>query len=106
MLGQKPVAIAAGEYALEQGAGLLLAPKRGQRVDVPESADHEGVLRDAEVVRAAVAKQELPAPQLLLDRTDGGGEARVVGPQEIERVQGAQARVHVFAAGRRDDAVS
>src|SRR6267378_3788875 len=106
VLGQKPVAIAAGEYALEQRAGLLLAPKRGQRVDVPESADHEGVLRDAEVVRGAVAKQELPAAQLLLDRTDGGGEARVVGPEEIELVQEEQARVHVLAAESGDEAIA
>src|SRR5258708_19172572 len=98
VLGQKAVTIAAGEYPREQRAGLLLAPQRGERVDVPERADHEGVFRDAEVVRLAVAKQELPAAQVLLDRSNGGREARVVGPQEIELVQEEQARVHVFAA--------
>src|SRR5258708_25154965 len=98
VLREQTVAVAAGEYAFEQGAGLVLASQRRQRVDIPEGADHEGVLRNAEVVRHAVAKEELPAAQLLLDRVDRGREARVVGAQEIELVEEEQARVQVFAA--------
>src|SRR6266581_7628514 len=98
MLREQTVAVAAAEYALEQRAGLVLASQRGQRVDIPEGADHEGVLRDAEIVRAAVAEQELPAAQVLLDGLDRGSEARIVGAQEIELVQEEQARVQVLAA--------
>src|SRR6266702_92402 len=98
MLREQTVAVAAAEYALEQRAGLVLASQRGQRVDIPEGADHEGVLRDAEVIRPAVAEQELPAAQVLLDGLDRGSEARVVGAQEIELVQEEQARVQVLAA--------
>src|SRR5438093_5785253 len=86
MLREQPMAVAAAEYALKQRAGLLLASQRGQRVDIPEAADHEGVLRDAEVIRHAVAKEELPAAQLLLDRVNSGSKTRVVGAQEIELV--------------------
>src|SRR5438094_3565661 len=57
MLREQTVAVAAAEYALEQRAGLVLPSQRGQRVDIPEGADHEGVLRDAEVIRRAVAEQ-------------------------------------------------
>src|SRR5438445_5370906 len=62
MLREQTVAVAPGEYALEQSTGLLLAPQRRQRVDIPEGADHEGVLRNAEVIRDAVAEEELAAP--------------------------------------------
>src|SRR6266568_2596772 len=105
MLREQTVAVAATEYALEQRAGLVLASQRGQRVDIPEGADHEGVLRDAEVIRPAVAEQELPAAQLLLDRVDGGSKARIVGAQEIELVQEEQARVQVLAAERGGEAL-
>src|SRR5881296_1319496 len=98
VLGQKSVAVAASEYALEQRTGLFLASQRGQGVDIPEGADHEGVLRNAEVIRHAVAEQELAATQLLLDRLHRRGEARVVGAQEIELVEEKKARVQVFAA--------
>src|SRR6266699_2467635 len=81
VLREQAVAVAAGEYAFEQRAGLLLASQRRQGVDIPEGADHEGVLRNAEVVRHAVAEEELAAPQLLLDRLDRRGKARVVGAQ-------------------------
>src|SRR6266704_4752260 len=70
MLGEQTVAVAAGEYALEQGSGLVLASQRRQRVDIPEGADHEGVLGNAEVVRHAVAEDELAAPQFPFDRLD------------------------------------
>src|SRR5713101_6215507 len=98
VLGQKPVAVATSEYALEQRTSLFLASQRGQGVDIPEGADHEGVLRNAEVIRHAVAEEELAATQLLLDRLDGRGEARVVGAQEIELVEEKKARVQVLAA--------
>src|SRR2546425_9959461 len=98
MLREQTVAVAAGEYALEQSARLVLPSQRRQRVDIPEGADHEGVLRNAEVVRNAVAEQVLAAPQLPFDRLDRRGEARVVGAQEIELVKEEQARVQVLAA--------
>src|SRR5712692_3726062 len=98
MLREQTVAVAAGEYAFEQYAGLVLPSQRRQRVDIPEGANRKSVLRNAEVVRNAVAEEELAAPQLLLDRLDRRGEARVVGAQEIELVKEEQARVQVLAA--------
>src|SRR5207249_5749903 len=98
VLREQTVAVAAGEYALEEGAGLVLASQRRQRVDVPEGADDEGVLRNSEVILHAVAEDELAAPQLPLDRLDRRGKARVVGAQEIELVKEEQARVQVLAA--------
>src|SRR5712672_1814804 len=98
VLREQAVAVAAGEYALEQSARLVLASQRRQRVDVPERAHHEGVLRYAEIVWHAVTEEELPAAQVALDRADGGREARIVGAQEIELVQEEQARVQILAA--------
>src|SRR2546422_2427224 len=51
MLREQTVAVAAGEYALEECAGLLPSSQRRQRVDIPEGADVEGVLRNAEIIR-------------------------------------------------------
>src|SRR2546425_10184553 len=68
MLREQTVAVAAGEYALEQSARLVLASQRRQRVDIPEGADHEGGFRNGEDIRHAVAGEGLSAPKLLLHR--------------------------------------
>src|SRR6266581_7914383 len=106
MLREQTVAVAAAEYALEQSAGLVLASQRRQRVDVPERADHEGVLRNPEVVRHAVTEEELPAAQVVLDRVDRGREARVVGAQKIELVKQQKAGVQVLAPESSGEAVA
>ena len=82
MLGEQAVAVAVAEQALEQGARLVAAAQRGQRIDIPEGADEEGVLRLAEVVVLDVAEDEVAALQVLLDGRDRAGEARVVGARK------------------------
>src|SRR2546422_10357546 len=54
VLREQTVAVAAGEYALEEGAGLVLAAQRRQRVGVPEGGDGEGVLGEAEGIPRGV----------------------------------------------------
>src|SRR5437899_11186754 len=50
MLREQTVSVAAGEYALEQRARLVLASQRRQRIDIPEATDPERLLREAKVV--------------------------------------------------------
>src|SRR3989442_14052967 len=48
VLGQKSVAVAAGEYAFGQRTGLFPASQRGQGVEIPKRAERESGLRYAE----------------------------------------------------------
>jgi hypothetical protein len=73
------MAVAAGQQDLEQGPRLLAPAQGGQGIDIPEGADDECVLGDAEVVLFQVAKDEIAAAEPLLDRGDGAGKARVIG---------------------------
>src|SRR5206468_11962345 len=64
VLGQEAVAIAAGEHVLEQVTRFLPSPECRKRVDVPERADEERVLRLPEILGLDVAEDEVPAETL------------------------------------------
>src|SRR5882672_893822 len=95
--------IAAREHGAEQVAGFFLAPGRRQRVDVPEGADQEGILRYPEIVLFAVAEYEIALLQFLLYQRHGCAETWIVGRQEMQLGEQEQARVQAFAAERRAD---
>ena len=53
VLGEEAGAVSPRQHVLEQLARLLAAAEGVERVDVPERADVEGRVREAEVVGAA-----------------------------------------------------
>lgn len=77
VLREQTMAVATGQQGLEQGPRLLAPAQGGQGIDIPEGADGECVLGDAEVVLFQVAKDEIAAAEPLLDRGDGAGKTRV-----------------------------
>src|SRR5213076_2002203 len=97
VLCQEAMAIAAGEYVLEQVTRFLPSPECRERVDVPERADEERVLRLPEIVGLDVAEDEVPAAQLALDGAHRAGEPGVVFRQKPELAQAQQARVECLA---------
>ncbi len=76
--------IAPGQHVVEQLERLLAAADAGQRIDVPEGAEQEGVGRRAEIVGLDVAHEEAVLHQLLGHHVERGVEARVVGAQQAD----------------------
>src|SRR5438034_187880 len=74
VLGQEAVPIAAGQHVLEQATRFLPPPECGERVDVPERAHEERVVRLPEIVGLDVAEDEVPSAQLALDGAPRAGE--------------------------------
>jgi hypothetical protein len=76
-----------------------------ERLDQPEGAEVERGLGQAEIVLGGVAQHVLAAPQALLDRVEGGEEARIVGLEEAHVDQLEQAGVELVAAEGRGEAL-
>src|SRR5881398_2902429 len=106
VLRQQAMAVAAGEHGLEQGARLVPLPQRGQRVDVPERAYEERVVRFAEVVLFDVPEDEVAALQLAPDGPNGGGESGIVVAEEAQLVQPQQAGIEYLTVERGREAVA
>src|SRR5687767_6508472 len=71
-----------------------------KRLDVPEGAEVERRLGQAEIVLAGVAEHVLAAAQALLDRREGVREAAVAGIEKAHVEQLEQAGVELVAAER------
>jgi hypothetical protein len=97
MFGQKAVAVAPGQQICEEIARLLGAAQSGQRVNVPEGANHKRIFRHAEIILLDVAVNVVAVAQLPLDGGDGFCEARIVGRQKSDVVDQKQARVERIA---------
>src|SRR5437870_13832557 len=76
----------------------------GERVDVPEGAHEERVLRLPEIVLLDVTEDEVAVAQLALDRAHGAGDPGVVRGQEAHLDQPQQARVESVAVRGRHEA--
>src|SRR5512146_44975 len=88
------MAISARQQPLEEFARFIAAIQRGQRIDVPESADEKGILWFAEIVLVDIAEDEIAAPQVRLDGANGGRKARICRIKEAYLRQQQQARIH------------
>src|SRR5947209_11212495 len=84
VLRQQAEAVAARQHVNEELSRLRSASERGERVDVPELANEEGGLGQAEVVLGGVAHDEAVAPELLADDRAGAHEPLVAGRQQAE----------------------
>src|SRR6185503_16091198 len=101
VFGEQAVTVAAAEDVLEQRTRLVAAADRGERVDEPERAHQERVLRRAEVIHLDVAEYEVAALELALDGDDRAREARVVRGEEAQLAEPQQARIQGFPAVHR-----
>src|SRR5690606_14700763 len=84
---------------------LVEAALGGNSVDIPETADGEGIFRLTKVIRNNVP-EDISAPfEMLLDLRNGSDHARILGVDKTKFRQKQQAGVHILAAESRHEAV-